>query len=275
MNSVEAPAGQLLREWRQRRHLSQLELALEAEISTRHLSFVETGRARPSREMLLHLAELLEMPLRERNVLLVTAGFAPVFAERGLDAPELEAARTAVMLVLDGHDPFPAVALDRHWNLVMANRAAQRLLAAVAPAMLAPPVNMMRLSLHPDALGGMILNLDEIRAHMLHRLRRQVATSGDPVLAALLRELSELPAARSPSVPHRDPYGGVVVPLRLRTPLGELNLFSTLTVFGSPIEVTLSELALESFFPADPASAALLRRMADADVMSRDRDAHL
>jgi transcriptional regulator with XRE-family HTH domain len=266
MDTIEAPAGQLLRTWRQRRHLSQLELALEAEISTRHLSFVETGRARPSREMLLHLAELLEMPLRERNVLLVSAGFAPVFAERGLDAPELEAARAAVTLVLDGHDPFPAMALDRHWNLLMANRAAQRLLAGVAPALLVPPVNMMRLSLHPDALGGMILNFDEIRAHMLHRLRRQVAGGGDPVLAALLQELSAMPAAATAGAPHRDPYAGVVVPLHLRTPLGDLSLFSTLTVFGSPVEVTLSELALESFFPADAASAALLRRMAEADT---------
>jgi transcriptional regulator with XRE-family HTH domain len=256
-------AGQLLREWRQRRHLSQLELALEAEISTRHLSFVETGRARPSRELLLHLAELLELPLRERNVLLASGGFAPVFAERALDAPELDAARAAVELVLAAHDPFPALALDRHWNLVLANAAAKRLLGSVAPQLLQPPVNMMRVSLHPDGLGGAIVNLAEIRAHMLQRLRRQVAHSGDPVLAALLRELSALPGAERIASSFEDPYAGVVLPLRLRTPVGEVALFSTLTVFGSPVDVTLSELALEAFFPADAASAQLLRALAE------------
>lgn len=265
MDTTAAPAGNLLRSWRQRRHLSQLELAVEAEISTRHLSFVETGRARPSREMLLHLAELLEMPLRERNVLLVAAGFAPVFAERALDAPELAAARAAVELVLRAHEPFPAMALDRHWNLLLANDAARRLLAFVSPELLQPPINMMRLSLHPQGLGATIINLEEIRAHMLHRLRRQVAGSGDPQLAQLLQELSALPAAPAiESAPFRDPYAGVVVPLRLRTPFGELNLFSTMTVFGSPVEVTLSELALESFFPADAASGEILRQLAQA-----------
>jgi transcriptional regulator with XRE-family HTH domain len=263
-----APAGHLLREWRQRRHLSQLELALEAEISTRHLSFVETGRARPSREMLLHLAQLLEMPLRERNVLLLSAGFAPMYAERPIDAPELAAARAAIELVLRGHEPYPALALDRHWNLVLANDAARRLLAGVAPALLAPPINMMRMSLHPDGLGGAIVNLDEIRAHMLHRLRRQVAQGGDAVLAALLQELSALPHAPSAATPLHDPYAGVVLPLRLRTPAGELNLFSTLTVFGSPVEVTLSELAIEAFFPADAASGEILRAMAGASMPS-------
>jgi transcriptional regulator with XRE-family HTH domain len=257
-----APAGTLLREWRQRRRLSQLDLALEAEISTRHLSFVETGRARPSREMLLHLAQLLEMPLRERNVLLVSAGFAPVFAERGLESPELAAARAAVELVLQAHEPYPAVALDRHWNLVLANRAAQRLLASVAPAQLAPPVNMMRLSLHPDGLAGAIVNLDQIRAHMLQRLRRQVAVSGDPVLTELLRELSALPTSPRGTEPVHDPYAGVLIRLRLRLPQGEVDLFSTLTVFGSAVDITLSELALEAFFPADERSAQILRAMA-------------
>jgi transcriptional regulator with XRE-family HTH domain len=263
MNASLATPGTLLREWRQRRHLSQLDLACEAEISTRHLSFVETGRSRPSREMLLHLADLLEMPLRERNVLLVCAGFAPVFAERALDAPELDAARAAVELVLQGHEPYPALALDRHWNLVLANRAAQRLFTLVSPALLVPPINMMRLSLHPDGLAAAIVNLEEIRVHMLQRLRRQVANCGDPVLAALLRELAALPSSPAAEPVHADPYAGVVLPLRLRTPSGELSLFSTMTVFGTAVDVTLSELALESFFPADAASAALLRQMAD------------
>lgn len=265
--TLPAPAstGALLRDWRQRRRLSQLDLALEAGMSTRHLSFVETGRARPSRDLLLHLAQLLDVPLRERNVLLVSAGFAPMYAERALDAPELAAARAAIELVLTGHEPFPALALDRHWNLVRANRAAQRLFTQVAPALLQPPVNMMRLSLHPDGLGGALLNRDEVRARMLHRLRRQVANTGDAVLSQLLRELSALPDAPGANASVGDPYAGVLLPIRLRTPAGEVSLFSTLTVFGTPVDVTLSELALEAFFPADATSGDILRQLAAAD----------
>lgn len=263
--SSPASVGALLRDWRLRRRYSQLDLALEADVSTRHLSFVETGRAKPSRELLLHLAQLLELPLRERNVLLVSAGFAPMYAERGLDAPELAAARAAIELVLAGHEPYPALALDRHWNLVRANRAALRLFAQVAPALMQPPVNMMRVSLHPEGLAGALLNLEEVRARMLHRLRQQVANSGDAVLTELLRELSALPRAPSASAPVSDPYGGVVLPIRLRTPAGEVNLFSTIAVFGTPVDVTLSELALEAFFPADAASGEILRQLAGAD----------
>jgi transcriptional regulator with XRE-family HTH domain len=260
-----AVAGTLLREWRQRRRLSQLDLALEADISTRHLSFVETGRARPSRELLMQLANLLELPLRERNVLLVSAGFAPAFADRGLDAPELAAARAAVDLVLTGHEPYPALALDRHWNLVLANRAALRLVELVAPELRTPPVNMMRLSLHPQGFGAALLNLDEVRARMLQRLRRQVANSGDAVLLELLRELSALPGAAATTTNTRDPYAGVILPIRLRLPLGDITLFSTIATFGTAVDVTLSELMLESFFPADAASAEVLRRMAAHD----------
>jgi transcriptional regulator with XRE-family HTH domain len=262
MNTTTVPAGSLLREWRQRRHLSQLDLAVEAEISTRHLSFVETGRARPSREMLLHLAELLEMPLRERNVLLLSAGFAPLFAERALDAPELAAPRAALEMVLTGHEPYPALVVDRHWNLVLGNRAAQRMLAAASPALLVPPVNILRISLHPDGLAPGIVNFGEIRSHMLHRLRRQVASTGDAVMAALLRELLAYPGDPPPAGDPFESYAGVVVPLRYRTPLGELSLFSTIAMFGTPTDVTLSELALESFFPADAQSAEILRAMA-------------
>lgn len=256
--------GALLRDWRQRRRLSQLELALEAEISTRHLSFVETGRARPSRELVLQLAELLQVPLRERNALLVTAGFAPVYSERPLDDPRLAAARAAVQLVLDGHDPYPALALDRHWNLLQANAAAQRLLQGIPAALLQPPVNVLRLSLHPDGLGPRIVNLGEWREHLLARLRRQVAASGDPVLHGLLQELAAYPPLAGethgdPSTPHAD----VVVLLRLRLPQGELALFSTITVFGTPVDITLSELALEAFYPADAASAGVLRALAE------------
>src|SRR5499426_4537715 len=176
------PVGNLLRKWRERRRLSQLDLACEAEISTRHLSFLETGRSLPSREMVLRLAEQLEVPLRERNVLLIAAGYAPAFPERPLGDPALQSARKAVDLVLAGHEPYPALAIDRHWTLVAANGAVNRLLAGVAAELLAPPINVLRLSLHPDGLAPRIANLAEWRQHLLERLRRQVDVSADPVL---------------------------------------------------------------------------------------------
>jgi transcriptional regulator with XRE-family HTH domain len=258
------PVGDLLREWRQRRRLSQLELALEAEISTRHLSFVETGRSVPSRDMVLHLAEQLEVPLRERNALLVAAGYAPVFGERPLSDPALDAARAAMDLVLTGHEPYPALAVDRHWTLVAANRAMAPLMAGIAPELLEPPVNAMRLGLHPDGLPRRILNLPEWRSHLLTRLRRQIDLTADKVLVELLRELEGYPlppGVRRPAVEPAD-HADVVVPLRLASEDGELTFFSTTTVFGTPIDITLSELALESFYPADPATAAYLRRVA-------------
>jgi transcriptional regulator with XRE-family HTH domain len=265
MNTVtERPAiGEMLRDWRQRRRLTQLDLACDAEISTRHLSFVETGRAQPSRDMLLHLCELLEVPLRERNALFLAAGYAPVFGERPLDDPQLGAAREALSLVLRGHEPYPAVVVDRHWNLVMGNQAAHRFIAGIPEHLLAPKPNVLRLSLHPDALAPRIVNLGEWRGHLLARLRAQVAASGDPVLASLLQELSAyapLPGEtrEAASTPRPD----VVVLLRFRTPHGELALFSTITVFGTPVDVTLAELALEAFYPANEASAALLRSAA-------------
>jgi transcriptional regulator with XRE-family HTH domain len=254
------PVGELLRGWRQRRRLSQLDLALEAEISSRHLSFLETGRSQPSRDMLLHLAERLDVPLRERNVLLTAAGYAPVFRERALTDPALQAARKAVELVLKGHEPFPALAIDRHWNLVSANAAVAPLLAGVDPALLAPPVNVLRLGLHPSGLAPRTENLREWRAHLLERLRRQVELTADPVLAALMDELRAYPApggATGKRAP--DPYGGVAVPFRLATGAGVLSFLSTTTVFGTPIDVTLSELAVEAFFPADAATADALR----------------
>jgi transcriptional regulator with XRE-family HTH domain len=258
------PVGDLLREWRQRRRLSQLDLALEAEVSTRHLSFVESGRARPSREMVLHLAERLEVPLRERNALLVAAGFAPVFRERALQDPALAAARKAIDLVLKGHEPYPALAIDRHWTMVAANAAAMRLVAGLDPALLEPPVNVLRLSLHPQGLSPRIANLPEWRAHLLERLGRQLELSADPALAELLKELEAYPGAgggRRSHVPPTD-LGGVVVPLQVATDAGTLSLFSTTTVFGTPLDVTLSELALECFYPADTATAEALRSLA-------------
>lgn len=261
------PIGGLLREWRQRRRLSQLDLALEADISTRHLSFLETGRSQPSRDMVLHLADRLEVPLRERNVLLVSAGYAPVFPERALDDPALAAARKAVDLLLTGHEPYPALAVDRHWTLLAANQAVGRLIGGASPVLLQPPVNVLRLSLHPDGLAPAIVNYAEWRAHILDRLRRQVDATADPVLAALMAELAGYPApggGRHEKVALDPTFAGVVVPLQLATADGALSLFSTTTVFGTPVDVTLSELALETFFPADPATAEALRRLAQA-----------
>jgi transcriptional regulator with XRE-family HTH domain len=254
------PLGEHLREWRQRRRLSQLELASEAEISSKHLSFLETGRARPSREMVLRLAERLDLPLRERNVLLVAAGFAPVFSERRLDDPALAEARAAIDLVIKGHEPFPALAVDRHWTLVAANRAVQRLLESADPALLRPPVNVLRVSLHPSGLAPRIANLTEWRAHLLARLRRQIELSADPVLTALLEELSGYPAPASSRPIRTEPGHSVVIPLQLATESGTLSFISTSAVFGTPLDVTLSELALEAFYPADAATADALRR---------------
>jgi transcriptional regulator with XRE-family HTH domain len=258
------PIGDRLREWRQRRRMSQLGLALEAEISTRHLSFIETGRSAPSRDMLLNLAERLDVPLRERNVLLVAAGYAPMFPERPLDDPALAAARRAVDLVLAGHEPYPALAVDRHWTLVASNTAAQHLIARIDPKLLQPPVNVLRLSLHPDGLGPRIANFDEWRAHILERLRRQLEITADPMIAELMGEIREYPAPRGPKakVPAaRRDYAGLIVPFELIADGGVLAFFSTTTVFGTPVEITLSELMLESFFPADAATAEAMRRI--------------
>jgi transcriptional regulator with XRE-family HTH domain len=267
MSTVSAQSvGTLLREWRQRRRLSQLDLASEAEISSKHLSFLETGRALPSREMILHLAEQLAIPLRERNLLLIAAGFAPIFSERSLDDPALETARKAVDLVLAGHAPYPALAVDRHWSMVAANSAIPPLLAGVDSALLRPPVNVLRLSLHPSGLAPRIANLPEWRAHLLQRLRHQIDLTADAMLVGLMRELNEYPVtsqarARAPG-PGSD-YAGVIVPLQLLTEAGMLSFFSTTTIFGTPIDITLSELAIESFFPANVATVAALRGLAN------------
>jgi transcriptional regulator with XRE-family HTH domain len=238
--------------------MSQLDLACEAEISTRHLSFLETGRAAPSREMVLKLAEHLEAPLRDRNVLLVSAGFAPVYRERPLDDPDMAAARATLERVLAAHEPFPAIAIDRHWTLVAANAAAGGLMLAEDPALLEGPVNVIRLSLHPKGLAPRIENLAEWRAHALERLRRQVEVSADPVLAALLDEVAAYPGPPAPR--HASPAGAeVAVLLNIRTDAGVLSFLSMTTIFGTPVDVTLSELAIESFFPADEATARALR----------------
>ena len=275
MNSgMMRPIGDLLREWRERRRLSQLALALDADVSTRHLSFLETGRARPSREMLLRLAEQLEVPLRERNAMLLAAGFAPAYPEHDLDDPALGVARAAVDRVLAGHEPFPALAVDRYWTLVAANRVVPALLTGVAPHLLQPPINVLRLSLHPDGLVSRIANFPEWRAHLLARLSRQVELTADPRLSDLLQELRGYDADRDPRdddqpVPDHNQVL-VAVPLRLHTEQGTLSLLSTTMVFGTPIDVTLSELAIEAFFPADAATADLLQRIAPHEAGRAD-----
>ena len=261
--TIEAlPVGRLLRDWRHRRHLSQLDLACDAEISTRHLSFIETGRSSPSRDMVLRLAERLDVPLRARNTLLAAAGFAPVFAERPLADPALDSARIAIDHLLAAHAPFPALAVDRHWTLVASNDAARRLMSAVDLSRFGPSVNVLRLSLHPDGLASRIVNFAQWRAHILSRLRRQVDISADPVLDALCAELTAYPipsgTAAATDASH---YGDVIIPLRLATEVGVLSFLSTTTIFGTPVDVTLSEIALESFFPADPETASALRTL--------------
>ena len=256
--------GEHLRHWRQRRRFSQMDLAHVAEVSTRHLSCVETGRASPSREMVLRLLERLDVPLRERNAWLVAAGFAPMYRARPLDDPEMASARAAVQRILECHEPCPALAMDRHWNLVMHNRLVPLLMAGAAPELLQGTVNVLRLSLHPQGLAPHIANLRQWREHLFERLRQQIRATGDAVLVALLEELKAYPeafgdTAGATHVALAGEHPGVLMPFQFHTPHGVLQLVSTTTVFGSPVDITLQELALETFFPADEASAAVLR----------------
>lgn len=260
MNTVGAKKiGDLLREWRGRRRLSQLDLALDAEISSKHLSFVETGRAQPSREMILRLAEQLKIPLRERNILLTSAGFAAVFPERPLDDESLQAARQTVDLILQGHEPNPALALDRHWNLITANRAVALFLKNVNPAQLQPPINVLRLSLHADGLAPQIVNFAEWRGHLLERLRRQIEITADAILIELEKELKSYPLPKEIRRSGKVDSSKIAVPIRIKTDEGELSFISTTTVFGTPVDITLSELVIESFFPADEKTASFLK----------------
>lgn len=263
MTATQPSVGGMIREWRSRRRMSQLDLAAEADISQRHLSFVESGRARPSRDMVLHLAARLDVPLRERNRLLLAAGFAPSFSERRIDDPSLEPAMAAVRLVLKGHEPAPAVAVDRHWTLVAGNRAAEPLLALAEPALLAPPVNVLRLSLHPRGLAPHIVNLGEWRVHILERLRRLAESTADPAIEALIEELRAYPGEASRTPVLHDAGTAIVHPLKLNLGGTVLSFISTITVFGTPLDVTLSELAIESFFPADAETGEYLRRQAE------------
>lgn len=259
----QATTGELLRDWRQRRRMTQLDLADSAGVSTRHVSFIETGRSLPSRSMLLKLGALLDVPLRERNTLMVSAGYAPMYREHRLDEAEMAAAREAIERLLSAHEPYPALAVDRHWHLVTANRAAQALLVGLPEALLQPPLNVLRVSLHPQGLAPRIGNLPEWRAHVLDRLRHQYAATSDPQLAELLAELQGYPGGEEPMAANARTANGIVVPLRLHLDETQvLSFLSTTTVFGTPRDITLAELAIESFFPADAQTAALLQAMA-------------
>jgi transcriptional regulator with XRE-family HTH domain len=261
MTSVSAPhgVGELLREWRERRRLTQMELALQAEVSTRHVSFVETGRATPSREMILHLAEQLEVPLRERNQLLLAGGYAPLYAQAGLDSPELSSVRAAVREVLTAHEPNPAIVVDRHWNLVDANAAVGLFLDGVATELRTSPINVMRLSLHPQGAAPRIINLAQWRAHLLGRLRREITQTADPELVRLYTEIRGYQPDLDTTNLEMPGAGEVVIPLRLRNGDQELVFFSMVAAFGTPLDITVDELALELFFPANSATAEVLR----------------
>jgi transcriptional regulator with XRE-family HTH domain len=266
-----AMVGEQLRSWRERRHVSQLDLSLQAGISARHLSFVETGRSKPSSGLILRLSEELDVPLRERNVLLLAGGFAPAYPERGLDAPPLSAVTEAMRQVITAHMPNPALAVDGHWELIDANDAVSLLTAGTAAELMEPPVNVLRVSLHPDGMAPRVLNLGQWRQHVLFRLRRQADRSGDAFLHELYEELSGYPggggtdeagvaggARGANGARGAGEAADVVLPMRLRVGDAELSFLSTTTVFGSPLDVTVAELAIESFYPADAATAAAM-----------------
>ncbi|UED83369.1 helix-turn-helix domain-containing protein [Streptomyces profundus] len=260
----EPRVGALLREWRRRRKLSQLELSLLAETSARHLSCVETGKSRPSRAMVLRLAVALDVPLRERNALLLAADYAPAYRESRLDDREMVRIRAALDQMLTAHEPYPAVVLDRYWNVVAGNGAMAVLTAGLPPHLLEPAPNVFRMALHPEGLAARLANLRQVRELFLEHLRRQVDGTGDPRLRALHEEVSRypLPAGHRESESPKPPAGPVQVPLRLRSPGGELSLFGTMATFGAPADVTLSELAIELFYPLDDFTAGALREFA-------------
>ncbi|MDR7280912.1 helix-turn-helix domain-containing protein [Catenuloplanes atrovinosus] len=249
------PAGRVLRRWRERRRLSQLELSIRAEISTRHLSFIETGRSRPTPEMILRLADQLDMPLRERNAALLAGGYAPRYPRSELGAPELAEVRAALRSVLTGHEPYPALVLNRWWELLDGNAAVPPLVEGAAAHLLEPPVNVLRLTLHPDGLARRIVNLAQWRAHLLGQLRRRADHLGDDRLAGLHEELLAYPGG----LDHAVPAQRVVLPLRLRVEGGEAALFSVASRVETAADVTVEELTIETFYPADAATAELFR----------------
>jgi transcriptional regulator with XRE-family HTH domain len=263
--SSEVHVGPLLREWRERRRLTQLDVALEAGISARHLSFIETGRSRPGRDVLLRVAEPLGLPVRECNRLLLAAGFAPAFPERSLEDPELAPVREAIDRILAAHEPYPAMVVDRRWNVVAANTAVLAMTAWIDDDLLEPPVNALRAGLHPRGLARWVVNLGEVRAYFAERVQRQLALTADDELAALFAEVSAYPAPEhGPLTAAEAAARQILTPLRMRTPAGgELSFLGTVATFGFAGEVTTSELSIESLFPADPATAEACRHLAE------------
>lgn len=263
---LQAGVGSVLREWRERRGLSQLALALHGGISARHLSFIETGRSKPGRDVLLRITDGLELPLRERNEVLLAAGYAPVFPELSLQDPALTPVREALDLIVAGHEPYPSVVVDRYWNIVAASSVMILVGQVVDPTLLEPPVNAMRAGLHPKGLAPWIINLAETRAYFLGRLERQVAITGDPTLAALLEEVASYPAPEDVPDPTELPKAGTILTpqIRIRSPDGsELSLFATVLTFGTAVDVTTSELSIELGFPADASTAQMLKSLTE------------
>ncbi|WP_035793706.1 helix-turn-helix domain-containing protein [Kitasatospora mediocidica] len=254
---LQRPVGQLMRGWREQRGLSQLALASRADISTRHLSFLETGRSAPSREMLLRLAEHLDVPPREQNRLLLAAGFAPAYSDSPMEAKEMTQVRATLRQILSGHDPFPALVVDRCWNIVETNAGFSVFSDGADPALLRQPMNALRLALHPGGMAPRIVNFAEWQSHLLARLQRRVTLTAEPGLTELYRELITYPGT-DPAAQLPDTPGDLMVPLRIRHKGDELSLFCTIATFGMPLDITVAELAIETFFPADPATAALL-----------------
>ncbi|GAA0572152.1 helix-turn-helix transcriptional regulator [Kribbella sandramycini] len=254
--TFQRPVGELLRAWREQRRLSQLELANRVEVSTRHVSFVETGKSRPSQEMVLRLAEHLDVPLRDRNQLLLAGGYAPIYSEASLHSPAMLAIRSTLRRLLDAHQPYPALVVDRWWNIVEANAGARLFTTDVDESLLKAPMNALRLTLHPAGLARRIGNLADVRAAALASLQRQVAATADPDLQDLYDELRGYAAADRPSRPGPT---DVVVPLELSHEGRQLSFLTTIATFGTPLDVTVSELMIESFYPADEATADFLR----------------
>jgi transcriptional regulator with XRE-family HTH domain len=255
--------GHLLRDWRQRRRLSQLELASESGVSTRHVSFVETGRSKPSRELVLHLAEHLEVPLRERNALLLAAGYAPAFPAADITGPELAPVRSALEQLIERHEPSPAVVVDRHWNLIFGNAAIGVFLELIDPSLLTPPANTIRATLHPQGLASHLLNFDQYATHLVQRLRRQLLVTGDAGTRALLEEVSSYPGVPDATA-HALGVDDLVLPLRMRSRHGELAFFTTIATLGTATDVTLEELSIELFYPLDDHTRDVLAGLADS-----------
>jgi len=253
-------AGELIRFWRTQRRLTQLELALDANLSTKHLSFVETGRSQPSRQLLIHLAQHLDLPIAERNRLLLAGGFAPPYLEQPYDGEVMKPLRESLRRLIEAHEPNPALIVDGLWNLIEANEAASLLWDGVDPELLEPPINMLRLGVHPGGLPRISSMTAACNAPLIHRLKRESRDDGDEALGKLIEEVEAYLPDESPDAPATQP----VVSLDLRTPAGEVSLFTVIATLGAPLEVTAANLAIETFLPMDEESAARLQQLSDS-----------